>query len=324
MFYALFAFAAQQGDWYHLADMEDSSFPQWTLTRSDDGVGSLVQAFNDSGSCGLLYLKTTGQGVTRGHTTAALPLNDPILDGESGTIYLRYFEKGNNREYLYGFSDTPITPDGNGGYSSPTKFSDFEGTIQMTPLSSTIKVRDGGSYHSLSVDGVGDAPIETGTWYEIWIVIDNATGASADQYYTYIKGGAYTTQTLLKVKAGSDVFDSALFRNGTNDPINNFFILTLNGDPENPNNGDSVYIDMIAQAPGMELSAPIGWFDDFSCGPPPPFYLVDKDGNADTGSWMGWVNVRMKPWIYSYSFDSWMFIRESDVTDTGAWGYIRK
>ena len=51
-------------------------------------------------------------------------------------------------------------------------------------------------------------------------------------------------------------------------------------------------------------------------------YPVNANGDVNTGTWLGWLNVAHKPWILSYSMNQWLFIDESAVSDSGSWVYV--
>lgn len=51
-------------------------------------------------------------------------------------------------------------------------------------------------------------------------------------------------------------------------------------------------------------------------------YDVDENGWANTGDWMGWVNVTYAPWVSVVNIDNYIYVEESGVTDSGAWMYI--
>ena len=312
-------------DWTVLDEMETAGFPSWTLTQSEGGFGSLkAGTLSHGGNTGeVLYIASEGQGTSWGHTSAVLPLTTPIAEGETGTVYLKYWEEDNGREYIFGLSDVAQTD------TLPNDWPHYEVTVQRSPFSSRINLRDAGSYRPTTADGTANL-FETanGTWYEFWMVVHNNTGALNDEFSLYIKGGAFTTPTLLQVAVNSGTsadpiyetfYDTALFRNGTTGPILNVFIRTISGDPENPNDGDDVYIDRVAQAPGIELTTP-----PMVSGTTWAGYSVDANGDCDTGAWLGWVNVNHKPWIWSYSLSSWMYIVEGQVTASGSWAYIKK
>jgi hypothetical protein len=74
------------------------------------------------------------------------------------------------------------------------------------------------------------------------------------------------------------------------------------------------------------------WIDNWQTAAVPPDpgggpetwagFIVNGDGDALTGDWLGWVNVDFKPLIFSYSLNQWMYIEESAVSDSGSWVYI--
>ena len=53
-----------------------------------------------------------------------------------------------------------------------------------------------------------------------------------------------------------------------------------------------------------------------------PWEIVDAAGNVDTGAWMGFVNVALDPWVYSYSLNQWLYIDSGSITESGSWVYI--
>ena len=51
-------------------------------------------------------------------------------------------------------------------------------------------------------------------------------------------------------------------------------------------------------------------------------YSVDEDGDADTSDFLGWVNVNAKPFIYSYTLQQWLYVKEESVGSGGAWIFV--
>ncbi|HSH09789.1 MAG TPA: hypothetical protein VK995_05340 [Oceanipulchritudo sp.] len=51
-------------------------------------------------------------------------------------------------------------------------------------------------------------------------------------------------------------------------------------------------------------------------------YDVRPDGYVDTGSWLGWVYVTDRPWIWVVSLNNYAFIPEEAVTTGGGWAYV--
>ena len=53
-------------------------------------------------------------------------------------------------------------------------------------------------------------------------------------------------------------------------------------------------------------------------------YPVGNLGHVNTDTWMGWINVSLNPWVWSYPLDGWMYLPESNVKTSGGWMYIIK
>jgi rhamnogalacturonyl hydrolase YesR len=54
-----------------------------------------------------------------------------------------------------------------------------------------------------------------------------------------------------------------------------------------------------------------------------PLYAVDGGSWADTGSFMGWVEVSASPYVYSTSLDGWIYLEESPtIPEAGSWVYV--
>ena len=51
-------------------------------------------------------------------------------------------------------------------------------------------------------------------------------------------------------------------------------------------------------------------------------YVADEQGNVDTGTFLGWLNVSLDPWEWSYSLSRYIYLPGDDVTASGAWAYI--
>lgn len=46
--------------------------------------------------------------------------------------------------------------------------------------------------------------------------------------------------------------------------------------------------------------------------------------DVNTGQWLGWVNIEQAPWIWGYSLNSWIFLPEETITESGSWIYLPK
>lgn len=54
-------------------------------------------------------------------------------------------------------------------------------------------------------------------------------------------------------------------------------------------------------------------------------YPVYPDGvTVDTDTWLGWVDISAKPWVWVYDLSGWAYVDESAVSDSGGWVYITK
>jgi hypothetical protein len=51
-------------------------------------------------------------------------------------------------------------------------------------------------------------------------------------------------------------------------------------------------------------------------------YDVDELGDADTGAWLGVVNVDAAPWIWNYLLETWLYIPEDVVEEAGSWSFV--
>ncbi len=63
----------------------------------------------------------------------------------------------------------------------------------------------------------------------------------------------------------------------------------------------------------------------FGAGCPPATWLgyaVDANGYADTGAWLGWVNVSAAPWIWIVKLNAWAYLPEAGAGESGGWAFI--
>lgn len=148
-----------------------------------------------------------------------------IPEGETATLFYRVRREG-IVDMSMGLTDM-VTPG--------TAYADFE--TQLNNQKNDIwNVRDAGSFDA--VDTFAD-----NTWYEVWMVIDNAT----DTYEVHMKGGALTERTQLDAGAQT-VFG---FRNGSaSNALVNFFARTGNG------TAGELLIDDVYLADGENLGNP--------------------------------------------------------------------
>ena len=56
-----------------------------------------------------------------------------------------------------------------------------------------------------------------------------------------------------------------------------------------------------------------------------PLYADDGQNWADTGGWMGWLEVSASPYVFSQSLNGWVYVEENPaIAEEGSWVYIFK
>ncbi|MEX0323377.1 MAG: hypothetical protein AB3N63_14540 [Puniceicoccaceae bacterium] len=169
---------------------------------------------------------------------------------------------------------------------------------------------DNGSNGGLSTSSVsGDHA--AGTTFAVSVVANNSTTNALN----FTMGGmAYTLQPLTYsiFVDGALAEQDILLQTGTGDydPAAGISRFGFLGDSDSKGGAD-VYFDNLVLKTGADIGDPAGWMG----------YAV-TDGYADTGSWMGWVNVVNAPWIYNEALMGWMYLDEDGATDQGAWVYL--
>ena len=52
-------------------------------------------------------------------------------------------------------------------------------------------------------------------------------------------------------------------------------------------------------------------------------YEIDADGvSVNTGDFLGWIDISADPYVYVYSLDTYVYLPESAVADSGSWMWI--
>jgi len=150
------------------------------------------------------------------------------------------------------------------------------------------------------------------TWYEIWITIDHINSAFA----VYVRGGPEFPQITKAYPSGDGM---AGYRNLTFDPLERFMIITTVGVVSDVKSKDNFYVDDIyVDTTGYNLTSPVA----AGYGKWGPWDIIDADGNVNTGGWMGYINVALDPYIWSYSLSSWAYVDSATITNGGSWVYV--
>jgi len=51
-------------------------------------------------------------------------------------------------------------------------------------------------------------------------------------------------------------------------------------------------------------------------------FPVLNDGDVNTGTWLGYINILSGDWVWSYSLSGWIYLPESNYGESGGWAYI--
>lgn len=51
-------------------------------------------------------------------------------------------------------------------------------------------------------------------------------------------------------------------------------------------------------------------------------FAVNADAQVNTGHYLGWLNVAHAPWVYSYAFETWIYLPENLYSETSCFGYV--
>ncbi len=149
------------------------------------------------------------------------------------------------------------------------------------------------------------------TVYSVSVVANNSVSNTLD--FTYA-GTSYTLQPLTYsiFVDGALADQDILLQTGDSgyDPALGITRWGFLGDSDSKGGAD-VYFDNIVLKTGADIGYAAGWLG----------YPV-SGGYADTGGWMGWVDVTNAPWIYNESLMGWMYLDESTANEMGAWVYL--
>lgn len=322
----IFFAGSLSAQWTLIEDWEDGDADGWYFTRNQNPEGDGGHRFfeDPAGQSGTVhYLETDGIGENFANLFAARNLPEPIEVGEVATMYFRYYQTGPFNGVHIGTTNQTVDPELSEEELLAThSFGSYEVLVKMHQ-NDGFQVRDASDYKF--VEGFTD--MEENVWYEFWIVIDNS---DAQEYKTYVRGGdMFPTQTLLQVpeldadgNPTGNTFDTALFRNGRNEPQTVILLGAFGGNPNAPVIPDPHYFDdFYMDFSGENLEAPVSYDNG---GATWAGYPVDANGDVDTDSWMGFLNVTNKPWVWNYSLSKWLYIDEPASDAPGGWAYVSK
>ena len=314
-------------NWLLVADFDDVALddlyyvkrfaPQGEFFLRGDGSG-LEDPFDPSNGFLVVDPGPPVQGLNN-NVTVAIPLPEPLPNGEVGTLRYRIFLFGNaSLNNNIGASAVPvqIDPDrsldtGRLSTPGPGQYGAFESQLGVT--GANFALRSGNTFQQTPI------AIPVNEWVTIFHVIDNGN----DTTEFYFRTDSMAEPQPIPSFAGTTSFP---FRNGTDDPLVTFMMVYAG---QGDTLVDFMMIDEILWDPtGVNLEdGPIIVPD-----PVEPGILrlwagfpVDANWNVDTGGFMGELYVEHAPWIYSYRMEEYMYIPEELIT-TGnqgaAWAYV--
>ena len=227
---------------------------------TDGEATTLVRVVAD-GTNQVLSVRANSNDSSTGSREFAGPLNSlSIPDSSSAaTLYLRFRHNGDGGNQRFGLWDQG----GTNASAADVNGIDLQfillDDLALAPNKFRLVSRLAGS-SNVTLDN----SLDVGTWYSMWVVIDQTT----DTYDVYLRGGAYAVQTLIRSDIG--------FRNPTTTPLNGFAgQATYNATYTVSSDLDDIHLD----PSGVNLTEPV------SPEPPAPktydVYLIAGQSNAD-------------------------------------------
>ena len=205
---------------YGTGKLSDVAAPPWTSAVNAASSNVLIGAAEDNQY--FAYFAPTSD-VLRGGYREITAIDE---SSTASTLFLRFYTETDSFNNTFGLSAA----------SAPAAFNDMN--VMMRVNAGFFDVRDGGAF----TPGVA---IQSGTWYNVWAVIDQ----SADTFDVYLTSG------LAGAAEADKVADDAAFRVGTADSLVNFFA-AVQGYAGAPS-ANKVRLDDIYQFDGVVLSNPV-------------------------------------------------------------------
>lgn len=184
-----------------------------------------------------------------------LPLPTAVKVHETYTFYTRVNVEYFPNNHSFGLGNVPMSDVSEHHYDS------FEPMIRITDKRESDGSRNDGTIMVLSGDkayskivnpatGKPAKPMDTGEWYELWYVVNNAPrDAGGQRYDLHVRGGEFATRQL--------VFEGADFRMQRAMPLTFLMVICNTGPHDAPYGNGGVRYDDIYMAPGKTLSPPL-------------------------------------------------------------------
>ncbi|MBP8606388.1 MAG: immunoglobulin domain-containing protein [Phycisphaerae bacterium] len=229
LFFLLLVYAAQgvlldDFESYTPGALVNAGGTPWTMLPSWSGA-AYFQAEADNTYVAYWGANNGTRGIYRSLGDNRIPASDTAT-----TVFMRVLAETANTDASFGLTDLAVPTLGGDGYPV---FGDFE--VQAALISGTLRARNAGTIVNL-------ATISVGTWYNIWLVVNNST----DTYSLYMTTGQTSAMGTTPLASNFG------FRNGAaaNDLVT---ILAIGATKANP---ERVRIDDIHIMPGVNLTNP--------------------------------------------------------------------
>jgi hypothetical protein len=151
-----------------------------------------------------LQVSTSSDGLQGNGVYGILPAAAQVPNNTTKTLFLRFQASATTTNQSFGLTDVDAPSAGGGG-----NWVDFR--VQVGVIDGDLRARDADAMRTLM-------PVTPGTWYNLWIVVNNAT----DTFSVYLNQGdadAEETDRLASVMEGIDTF---AFRSGTTESLDRF------------------------------------------------------------------------------------------------------
>lgn len=277
-----------------------------------------------------LYVESGDYGNTSGNVWLIKRLGDGGIEpGETGTLYLRCLWSGLDNNWHWGTADRELVIDPDTGLqTTPASWGEYNALFRQG-AAQIIEHRDGGGFIATN-PGIG---VSAGSWYHLWLVVENTWDYSTDPatstgvHSLYVQGEGFGDgQTPTLVPVGTDPQkDKAFLRRAPTDEEGNpqaiiwSMFATNSGPSSSPNTGSPFILDDFAfWKNGARLVIPS---EDAGVATWAGFPRSDI-GDVDTGAWMGYINVAMEPYIWSYALSKYIYLEEASVGEGGGWIYV--
>jgi hypothetical protein len=206
------------------------------------------------------YLKKPAADGVLGNRKALsyIALPTPVAVGDTYTFYTRFMVEAFPNNHSFGLSN--LSP----SEIDKLSYNAFEPMLRVTDklesngekntgaLMAIVKSNNGKAIYADIINPLTKSkakPLQTGIWYQVWYVVDNATLANGGQRYEiYMQGGEFTQQ--------QKVFELGKFRMAREKALTHFITISNTGSHKKPYGNGGLAYDDIYMIKGNNLSLP--------------------------------------------------------------------